>query len=137
MRPIKFRVWDIKNKKFIYEYDACHKRLAISFDGKVYHGGYDDVLSTSDYIVQQYTGLKDKNGKEIYEGDIIHYLFDGASYPKEAQDKYLTCVYDSDFGGFCFDDADSSYYWAEVRGYMEVIGNIFETPELLDKPKEL
>ena len=137
MRPIKFRVWDIKNKKFIYEYDACHKRLAISFDGKVYHGGYDDVLSTSDYIVQQYTGLKDKNGKEIYEGDIIHYLFDGASYPKEAQDKYLTCVYDSDFGGFCFDDADSSYYWAEVRGYMEVIGNIFENPELLDKPKEL
>ena len=137
MRPIKFRVWDIKNKKFIYEYDACHKRLAISFDGKVYHGGYDDVLSTSDYIVQQYTGLKDKNGKEIYEGDILHYLFDGASYPKEAQDKYLTCVYDSDFGGFCFDDADSSYYWAEVRGYMEVIGNIFENPELLDKPKEL
>lgn len=137
MRPIKFRVWDIKNKKFIYEYDACHKRLAISFDGKVYHGGYDDVLSTSDYIVQQYTDLKDKNGKEIYEGDILHYLFDGASYPKEAQDKYLTCVYDSDFGGFCFDDADSSYYWAEVRGYMEVIGNIFETPELLDKPTEL
>ena len=137
MRPIKFRVWDIKNKNFIYEYDACHKRLAISFDGKVYHGGYDDVLSTSDYIVQQYTGLKDKNGKEIYEGDILHYLFDGASYPKEAQDKYLTCVYDSDFGGFCFDDADSSYYWAEVRGYMEVIGNIFETPELLDKPTEL
>ena len=137
MRPIKFRVWDIKNKKFIYEYDARPKRLAISFDGKVYHGGYDDVLSTSDYIIQQYTGLKDKNGKEIYEGDILHYLFDGASYPKEAQDKYLTCVYDSDFGGFCFDDADSSYYWAEVRGYMEVIGNIFETPELLDKTKEL
>lgn len=137
MRPIKFRVWDIKNKKFIYEYDACHKRLAISFDGKVYHGGYDDVLSTSDYIIQQYTGLNDYKGKEIYEGDIIHYLFDGASYPKEAQDKYLTCVYDSDFGGFCFDDADSSYYWAEVRGYVEVVGNIFENPELLDKPKEL
>lgn len=130
MRPIKFRVWDKQNSQFVEE-------------DLLFEQGEEDVETSSirfvqrkldryhGYIIQQYTGLKDKNDKEICEGDIVHYLFDGASYPKEAQDKYLTCVYDSDFGGFSFDDADSSYYWAEIRGYVEVVGNIFENPELL------
>lgn len=136
MRPIKFRVWCPTSKHF-------STQPWLSCDGvmlKWEHTGDQQTLTDirfDNYVIQQYTGLKDKNDKEIYEGDIVHYLFDGASYPKEAQDKYLTCVYDSDFGGFCFDDADSSYYWAEVRGYVEVVGNIFENPELLDKTKEL
>ena len=147
MRPIKFRVWDKKTKEFVKGDMFFEQEDQGTFEPDCYHDEAGEVHSMKysqkkldryhGYIIQQYTGLNDYKGKEIYEGDIIHYLFDGASYPKEAQDKYLTCVYDSDFGGFCFDDADSSYYWAEVRGYMEVIGNIFENPELLDKTKEL
>ena len=60
-RELKFRIWDKQNKIFIYERDASHKRLAISLVGLVYHGGYDDVLSENDYVIQQYTGMKDRN----------------------------------------------------------------------------
>ena len=133
MRTIKFRFWNKIARRF-----QPAGKYAIDGEGKlVYYdyelGAYQDPEDFSNTIIvpQQYTGLKDKNDKEIYEGDIVHYVFDGASHPKEAQDKYLTCVYDPDFGLFCFDDADSSYYWAEIQGYVEMIGNIFENNKLL------
>jgi uncharacterized phage protein (TIGR01671 family) len=130
MRPIKFKVWDKELKQ--YNSPNAHH---LSKEGEtlsiILNSDIEKISGNDRFVIQQYTGLKDKNDKEICEGDIVHYLFDGASYPKEAQDKYLTCVYDSDFGGFSFDDTDSSYYWAEIRGYVEVVGNIFENPELL------
>lgn len=133
MRTIKFRFWNKIARRFQpagkYAIDGEGKLVSYDYEA----GAYDDPEDFSNTIIvpQQYTGLKDKNDKEIYEGDIVHYVFDGASHPKEAQDKYLTCVYDPDFGLFCFDDADSSYYWAEIQGYVEMIGNIFENSELL------
>ena len=133
MRTVKFRFWNKIARRFqpAGKYAIDGEGKLVSYDYEL--GAYQDPEDFSNTIIvpQQYTGLKDKNDKEIYEGDIVHYVFDGASYPKEAQDKYLTCVYDPDFGLFCFDDADSSYYWAEIRGYVEMIGNIFENSELL------
>ncbi len=70
-REIKFRVWDIENKEMLkvqeldFEPTFYGGRIAIRPDQ------YNDYFDTEDMILMQYTGLHDKNGKEIYEGDIL------------------------------------------------------------------
>ena len=99
--------------------------------GKAYSWEMVMRFGNKEFIPLQYTGLKDVNGVEIYEGDIIHYKFDGDSYPKEAVDRILTCSYDEDEGMYSFDNSDHSYYWAEIKRHCNIIGNLFENPELL------
>ena len=132
MREIKFRVWCVDKEEFDYEVVAGNILSAI-------HGG-DDPLSAEEeksFILQQYTGLTDKNSKEIYEGDILKYTFDGDSYPEEAVDKIFICEWDQNNAWFVFkehdDDVSDAYYWLEIKGYCEVIGNIFENSELLEQ----
>ena len=70
-REIKFRIWDIENKEMLkvqeldFEPTFYGGRIAIRPDQ------YNDYFDAEDMILMQYTGLHDKNGKEIYEGDII------------------------------------------------------------------
>jgi uncharacterized phage protein (TIGR01671 family) len=133
MKQLRFRIWDVKQKKFIFEYEASHLRLAITLAGKVYRGEDDNILPESDYVIQQYTGLNDINDIEIYEGDIV---------------KASTCNDDTEFHGPVVFIPDEGYYIdSEIERYdrilfdggvsvgpkCEVIGNIFETPELLEQ----
>lgn len=70
-REIKFRIWDVENKEMLevqeldFESTFYGGRIAVRPDK------YNDYFDTEDMILMQYTGLHDKNGKEIYEGDII------------------------------------------------------------------
>lgn len=136
-REIKFRVWDKERNKMYFEKHTVPRVL------KGYLSGINgDGLACNDfnydrYEIMQYTGLKDRNGKEIYIGDILATSNDeGADIDKwEKDDHGFTAVNEGlhklglFFTNWCPDpyDEDSIY---SIR-YVDVIGNIYENPELL------
>ncbi len=121
MREIKFRAW-VKNNKVGHELFTV---VMISWIGKeVILSGKGGSIGLDDCVLTQYTGLKDKNGKEIYEGDIIKRTDDSLRLVKWA--KFGFQLY-----GTIFPDSywDSDYLdWQQS----EVIGNIYENKELLN-----
>jgi uncharacterized phage protein (TIGR01671 family) len=130
-RELKFRVWDNLKKEWISNKHIWRMRTDEHGVGEILPNTFYWKQHPDGLTYQQYTGLKDQNGVEIYEGDIIHYKFNGDSYPKEEVDRILTCSYDEDEGMYSFDDSDHSYYWAEIKRHCNIIGNIMENPELL------
>jgi len=118
MREFKFRMWDINTKRFYYMY----------LDESI--GSTRTILSPKEATVQQYTGLTDKNKKEIYEGDILDFT---ARYKQTGPVEVI--YYGASFGCVVTDDGGLEEFWAlnhiVQQHYPEIIGNIFENPELL------
>ena len=120
MREIKFRVWVVEQKRM----DP---------------GGDMHTFSNPHYlsncytnIFLQYTGLKDRNGKEIYEGDIIsHKYFKGLSGIQKEIIAPIEFV-KGRFGFYEYKRDDDGYFNTEDLDINEVIGNIYENAELLN-----
>jgi hypothetical protein len=109
-REIKFRAFDPLTPIMIF------------FD-------FEDLLTkvvplhpgSCDWTLMQYTGLKDKNGKEIYEGDFIYYQYE------DVPNEFVR--WDNDNG--CWQTSENGLCGTDLTDNAVVIGNIYETPELI------
>lgn len=126
MKP-KFRAWDTTNKEMFKD------TFAITESGQVVVVEQEDVMSPPDYVfvdhlvIMQSTGLKDKNGKEVFVGDIIK-CTRGCLHEVYIEKEYagtfiggMPAIYLKGLG--------EGYAWTE---HEEIIGNIYENPELLE-----
>lgn len=92
------------------------------------------------FAINQYTGLKDKNDKEIYEGDVVRWSdgdYEAPGNPRIAEVRFAPelCFYAFNVGGghkFGF----SNFIYTDTEKHLEVIGNIYENPELASPPKD-
>ena len=123
----EFRAWTEEGKAMYYDvYPFKDGTLLLSYDGFAF-----DEVPASDFIVMQSTGIKDKNGSEIFEGDIVKYEAGCNTVTEEV-------VYDKNFAGFGVKDADANiiFTFGELAedidlSSIEVIGNIYQNPELV------
>jgi hypothetical protein len=118
MREIKFRAWDVWGKKII-DWREIYYNKPFNYD---FHMGV-----TGNLIPLQYTGLKDKNGVEIYEGDIVKYK---TFYYGKEKEHIIEVKWEKEATDL-FGEPDFIGFLARWEGG-EVIGNIYEKPELLD-----
>jgi hypothetical protein len=122
-REIKFRAYSSHNHKMYpvsnIEWDIDGRIWVIADDGK---NGIE--LMDEEAHLMEYTGLHDKNGREIYEGDVV----------KNEYGKVMEVQYDPRSAAFGVGD----YYFGTIGSgkTLEVIGNIFENPELLEAQHE-
>lgn len=144
-REIKFRVWDNKNKCFCYcsPLTFISRNMSKILDGITRLSGqvfseYESFYVTGDdkkkqlevthpshkdFVIQQFTGLKDKNNKEIYEGDIVEY------HKKMYRIQFCNSYACGGYRLFNYDETLETECdnWFSCK----IIGNIFENPELL------
>lgn len=136
----KFRFWDTEERN-MYEVESVNGRghkqksgkdvFVISIEGElVKECPYElaEWRSYSDGVLMQSTGLKDTNGKEIFEGDILHHKVQGVGvvfYPfRDTMASFGIRNVDTNFGRNLQDTAKAGY---------EIIGNKFEHPHLLEE----
>ena len=148
MREIKFRAWDKENKRFLEDYELSECNL--DRDGSIYRPDNSKPFNKydSEPIFTLFTGLLDKNGKEIYEGDFYKRILDKENRFKKSYewaDYWLvewldehacfTATYigeNTDKGMIKITPKRNRYSLLNYLEIDEIIGNIYENPELIE-----
>jgi hypothetical protein len=122
-RQLKFRAWDTVAKQFTYPDKGYQGHYVLDLNGRFQN--LQNGSGGDEYVVQQWTGLKDKDGKEIYEGDRVRFGY------TEKEDFFGEVIWLEDRASFgvryeniteTFEDLGFS------QKYFEVVGNIFQLP---------
>lgn len=131
MQEVKYRVWNGNYKKLkeVFGLDLYGKRIFLN-----------EELSAwwifEHCKLMQYTGLKDKNGKEIYEGDIVRYpdaSIGSSSYDYDCYENVGVVEYDAESLSYYFTERETvEMSEIDIPNEVEVIGNIYETQERLE-----
>ena len=126
MREIKFRAWDKKNKTMAYDNTyVCD--ITITFSGQIFcHDSYYEIYDY-DFDLMQYTGVKDVNDKEIYEGDILKRVDDSKVVIKYSVNSHSFEWYSLQIPDRYWNSDSSQWELSEI------VGNIYENPELVKR----
>ena len=136
MRKIKFRAWDKREKEMFYDNDVlmkgfCYSKESIKDNDSSIISLNQTIKKTNDLILMQFTGLKDCNGCEIYEGDIV----------KNQWGIISKIIWYDDMGCWAYTQNEITIATFVIRKgqfeneKMKIIGNIYENPELLKEKK--
>ena len=130
MRDIKFRVWDKLTKHMHICGEDVHDTISFEIEtNKAYYynlqNGCGSLRENSDYVLMQYTGLKDKNGKEIYEGDIVKSYYYIPNEDGTEGERYVVKLINY--------DKTLCKYNIDMFENLEIIGNMWDIPELLEE----
>ncbi len=141
MAPLKFRAWDTTGERWVLDEEMIFRRQKI-FPGNPFFCKNESIMLTmilektflhdlqTKYVVEQFTGILDKNGKEIFEGDIVTTDY---AFSKPGRVKWL------EWGQWVFEARRStddkiidSCFFGHIQ-HIEVIGNIHENPALVSE----
>lgn len=157
-RIIKFRAWETELEKMIpashiagimlepIDYELNHDRILHYSNSPISKAGYclEDGLNSEFYILMQFTGLLDKNRKEIYEGDLLRHpakekwdetnyvVFEVFFHDNDCADKHIGFQFNRlHFQGSIAGYSQIENFLPKWTNKMEIIGNIYQNPELL------
>lgn len=125
MREIKFRAWDNVEDKMYYTGEESDIFFSFNSNGivatKIQDEPLEEIDSLDHLIYMQYTETKDKNGTDIYEGDIVEYF----------KNEFAEIKFNE--GVFYIESKSEIEFISDIKAHMKVVGNIYNDKKLLTK----